>query len=146
MSVRALCYITSDGTVYPCSNCSGSKVLAGGNLMERPFADIWNDDQWPIRAITWNNFLNKTCEGCSVNSQDFFCTGRCPGSSYALNGVLDGCGVSEFQRHSILRREELFRQEVNDHPRILAEQVKLEALQASPKTEPPNLDSLVPPV
>jgi radical SAM protein with 4Fe4S-binding SPASM domain len=146
MSGRGLCYVTSDGTVYPCSNCSGSKVLAGGNLLERPFAEIWNDDEWPIRAITWNNFLDKTCQGCAINSQDFFCTGRCPGSSYALNGVVDGCGVSEFQRQSILRREELFREEVNEHPRIYAEEVKLEALQAaSRRTAAANLDSLVPP-
>lgn len=145
MSGRGLCYVTSDGTVFPCSNCSGSKILAGGNLLERPFADIWNDDEWPIRGITWKTFLEKNCQGCPINSDDYFCTGRCPGSSYALNGVLDGCGVSEFQRHSILRREELFRQEINDHPRIYAEQVKLEAIQALQKGKEPDLDHLVPP-
>lgn len=145
MSGRGLCYVTSDGMVYPCSNCSGSKILAGGNLLERPFADIWNDDRWPIRSITWRAFLANTCDGCPINSEEFFCTGRCPGSSYALNGVLDGCGVSEFQRHSILRREELFRQEVNDHPRIYAEQVKLEASQAL-QSSGPDLGSLVQPV
>lgn len=146
MSGRGLCYITSDGTVYPCSNCSGSKILAGGNLRERAFADIWNDNEWPIRAITWKNFLNKACDGCAINSDEYFCTGRCPGSSYALNGVLDGCGVSEFQRHSILRREELFRQEINDHPRIYAEQVKLEALQAAQNSQQEqDINHLVPP-
>jgi len=128
MSGRGLCYITSDGTVFPCSNCSGGKILAGGNLLERSFADIWNDDLWPIRGITWKTFLEKTCQGCPINSEDFFCTGRCPASSYALNEVVDGCGVSEFQRHSILRREELFREVIHDEPRIYNAQVKMEAL------------------
>ena len=62
-----------------------------------------------------------------------------------MNGVLDGCGVSEFQRHSILRREELFRQEINDHPRIYAEQVKLEALHALQEAQAKDLSQLVPP-
>ena len=128
MSGRGLCYITSDGTVFPCSNCSGGKILAGGNLLERSFADIWNDDRWPIRGITWKTFLEKTCQGCPINSEDYFCTGRCPASSYALNEVVDGCGVSEFQRHSILRREELFREVIHDEPRIYNAQVKMEAL------------------
>lgn len=145
MSGRGLCYVTSDGTVYPCSNCSGSKILAGGSLLEKPFADIWNDLEWPIRQITWKNFLEKTCEGCPINSDDYFCTGRCPGSSYALNGVVDSCGTSEFQRESILRREELFRQEINDHPRIYAEQAKMEALEALGKGQSPDVNSLVPP-
>jgi radical SAM protein with 4Fe4S-binding SPASM domain len=145
MSGRGLCYVTSDGMVFPCSNCSGSKILAGGNLHERSFADIWNDDAWGIRGITWKNFLEKTCQGCPINSDEYFCTGRCPGSSYALNGILDNCGVSEFQRDSILRREELFRREVNDHPRIYAEQVRLEALEAVEKSRQQDLSQLVPP-
>ncbi len=36
MSGRGVCYVTSDGTVFPCSNCSGGKILAGGNLLENP--------------------------------------------------------------------------------------------------------------
>jgi len=146
MSGRGLCYVVSDGTVYPCTNCSGNKILAGGNLLERSFAEIWNDDNWPIRKITWKNFLEKTCEGCALNTEDYFCTGRCPGSSYSHHRVLDGCGVSEFQRQSVLRREELFRQEINDHPRVYAEQVKLEALETLRKNQESNLEALVPPM
>jgi MoaA/NifB/PqqE/SkfB family radical SAM enzyme len=48
MSGRGLCYVTSDGTAFPRSNASGNKILAGGNLLERSFEDIWNDDLWPI--------------------------------------------------------------------------------------------------
>lgn len=145
MSGRGLCYITSDGTVWPCTNCSGGKVLAGGSLLERSFADIWNDDDWPIRKITWKNFLEKTCQGCPINSDEYFCTGRCPSNSYAQTGTLNGCGVSEFQRQSILRREELFRQQINDHPRIYAETVKLEALEALQKSQRQDLETRVPP-
>jgi radical SAM protein with 4Fe4S-binding SPASM domain len=145
MSGRGLCYLTSDGTVWPCTNCSGNKVLAGGNVRERAFAEIWNDDTWPIRQITWKTFIEKNCLGCPINGDEYFCTGRCPGSSYSLHEVLDGCGVSEFQRQSVLRREELFRQEINDHPRIYAEQVKMEALQALHKDQEPDLARFVPP-
>ena len=138
MSGRGMCYVTSDGTVWPCTNCSAGKVLAGGNLRERPFAEIWNDDEWPIRKITWKSFLDKACVGCPINSDEYFCTGRCPSNSFAQNGTLDGCGVSEFQRQSILRREELFRQQVNDRPRIYAEQVRLEALEAARRQQEPE--------
>lgn len=144
MSGRGLCYVTSDGTVYPCTNCSGNKLFPGGNLLDRAFADVWNDDQWAIRQVTWKNFLEKTCQGCALNTEDYFCTGRCPGSSYSHTGTVDGCGVSDFQRQSVLRREELFRQEINDHPRIYAEQVKLEALQALEKSREPILPPIPP--
>jgi radical SAM protein with 4Fe4S-binding SPASM domain len=117
MSGRGLCYITSDGTVYPCSNCSSSALFPGGNLLEKSMADIWNDDSWPIRGVTWKSYLKDVCEGCALNDDTkFFCTGRCPGSSMALNGEVIGCGVSDFQRHSILRREELFREEMKEEP------------------------------
>ena len=116
MSGRGLCYVTSDGTVYPCSNCSASALFPGGNLLEKEFAEIWNDNSWPIRGVTWKSYLNDVCEGCPINDDKFFCTGRCPGSSFALNQEVVGCGVSEFQRQSIVRREQLFRQEIGELP------------------------------
>lgn len=124
MSGRGLCYITSDGMVYPCSNCSASKLFPGGTVLEKPFAEIWEGDSWGIRGVTWQTFLEKTCKGCEINHEDYFCTGRCPGSSIALNGVVDQCGVSDFQRKSILRREELFRSEIRDEPRVFNEDIK----------------------
>lgn len=128
MSGRGLVYITSDGVVYPCSNCSASKILSGGNVHERSFADIWADNSWPIRGITWHTFLEKTCVDCPINDDSYFCTGRCPSSAYALTGALDGCGVSDFQRESIMRREELFREIFYEEPRIYNEEVKAESL------------------
>jgi len=124
MSGRGLCYVDSAGEVYPCSNCSGSKIMSGGSLQLRSFADIWNNDKWEIRGITWKSFEN-TCEGCPISDDSYFCSGRCPGSSYALNGIVNGCGVSEFQRLSIQRREELFRKHIRAEPRVAIEHLKL---------------------
>ena len=124
MSGRGLCYITSDGNVYPCSNCSANSLFPGGNLIEQDFAEVWENDEWPIRGITWKTFLEKTCQGCPINDDEsYFCTGRCTASAYALTGKTDGCGFSDFQKQSILRREELFRTEVQEEPRVYNEDI-----------------------
>ncbi len=117
MSGRGLCYVNSAGDVFPCSTCSGSKVLCAGNLQLASFPEIWESDGWDIRQITWSNFA-RTCEGCPINHDRYFCTGRCPGSSSVLNRTFDGCGTTQFQLQSILRREELFRQNVRAEPRV----------------------------
>jgi radical SAM protein with 4Fe4S-binding SPASM domain len=118
MSARGLCYVDSAGEVYPCSNCSASKILSGGNLRVSDFEPIWEDPAWPIRGITWDSFAD-TCRGCAVADESrYFCSGRCPSSSYALHRELTGCGSSEFQKLSILRREELFREHVHDSPAV----------------------------
>lgn len=116
MSGRGLCYVTSAGDVYPCSTCSGAKALAAGNTRMTPFRDIW-DAEWEIRSVTWETFRS-TCEGCPINDDRYFCTGRCPANSIILNGTTHGCGTTEFQRRSILRREELFRERVQPEPRV----------------------------
>jgi radical SAM protein with 4Fe4S-binding SPASM domain len=117
MSGRGLCYVDSSGDVYPCTTCSGGRVLCGGNVQMKPFADIWEDENWQIRQITWKNF-ERTCEGCPINDDKYFCTGRCPGSSSIHNHALDGCGMTEFQIRSVLRREELFRETIREEPRV----------------------------
>jgi radical SAM protein with 4Fe4S-binding SPASM domain len=121
MSGRGNCYVNSAGDVYPCTTCSGNNVLCGGSLQLSSFADLWENPDWEIRQITWDNF-KKTCEGCPINDDKYFCTGRCPGSSSVHTGRLDGCGASEFQRLSVLRREELFRELVMDDPTLLVGQ------------------------
>lgn len=117
MSGRGLCYVDSAGEVYPCSNCSGSKILSGGNLQMDGFESIWSDVSWPIRQITWDAF-KETCRGCEISSEHYFCSGRCPSSSYALRGALNQCGVSGFQKKSILRREVLLREHVVEQPAV----------------------------
>lgn len=116
MSGRGVCYVNSAGDVFPCSTCSGRKVLCAGNVQLEPFARIWEGD-WEIRQLTWKDF-EKTCEGCSISADRYFCTGRCPGSSSVLNDTLDGCGTTSFQRQSILMRETLFREQVRAEPRV----------------------------
>ncbi|NUT54040.1 MAG: radical SAM protein [Saccharothrix sp.] len=117
MSGRGLAYVTSAGDVYPCSTCSGNKVLCAGNVLMQSFKDIWDGPDWEIRQITWDNFAD-TCAGCPINDDKYFCTGRCPGSSSVYHGTYDGCGATEFQRRSVLRREELFRELVLADPRV----------------------------
>jgi radical SAM protein with 4Fe4S-binding SPASM domain len=115
MSGRGLAYINSGGDVFPCSTCSGNKVLCAGNIMLDSFKSIWDGDGWEIRQITWDNF-KETCQGCPINEDKYFCTSRCPGSSSVYNDRYDGCGATEFQIQSVKRREELFRERVMEDP------------------------------
>ena len=117
MSGRGLCYVNSNGDVYPCSTCSGNKVLCAGNVSWTPFADVWHG-AWDIRGITWDTFA-ETCRGCAISDRRYFCTGRCPGSSSVLHGRFDGCGTTDFQKASILRREELFKERIHAEPAVV---------------------------
>jgi radical SAM protein with 4Fe4S-binding SPASM domain len=117
MSGRGICYVNSSGDVYPCSTCSGNKVLCAGNLRMASFREIWESEDWEIRGITWDVY-RKTCDSCPIDDEKYFCTGRCPGSSSVLTGRFDGCGTTNFQRQSILRREALFRKRVRLEPRV----------------------------
>lgn len=116
MSGRGLCYVNSAGDVFPCSTCAGNKVLCAGNLQMRDFHDIW-EGEWEIRAITWKTFED-ACRGCALNEEKYFCTARCPGSSSIINRNLHGCGATEFQKQSTLRREELFRERIMIDPAV----------------------------
>lgn len=117
MSGRGLCYVDSSGDVYPCTTCSGGRTLPGGNVRMQDFREIWASESWEIRGITWSNFKS-ACEGCPIDDPRYYCTGRCPGSSNVLNGHLFGCGMTEFQRESVLRRESLFREQIAQEPRV----------------------------
>lgn len=117
MSGRGLCYVDSSGDVYPCTTCSGARVLCGGNVQMSSFTRIWRDEHWDIRDMTWANF-RATCEGCPIDDDKYFCTGRCPGSSSVHNGTYDGCGMTEFLIESVQRREELFRATIKAEPRV----------------------------
>lgn len=119
MSGRGVCYVDSSGDVYPCTTCSGSRVLCGGNIRFDDFRRIWQDEPWEIRQITWANFRD-ACRGCPLDEEKYFCTGRCPGSSSVYNDRLNGCGMSDFLKLSVLRREELFRETIRSEPRVEA--------------------------
>lgn len=117
MSGRGLAYVNSGGDVFPCSTCSGNKVLGAGNVKLDSFKEIWSGPDWEIRQITWDNFA-ATCASCPINDDKYFCTSRCPSSSSVYNNTFDGCGATEFQRRSVLRREELFRDLVMPEPKV----------------------------
>lgn len=116
MSGRGLCYVDSSGDVYPCTTCSGARVLCGGNVQMNSFAELWNGN-WEIRKLTWKNFEH-ACQGCPINDDKYFCTGRCPGSSSVHHRTLNNCGMTKFQIDSVLRREALFRESIRQEPRV----------------------------
>jgi radical SAM protein with 4Fe4S-binding SPASM domain len=104
-SGRFLCYICSDGTVYPCTMCAGEEILSPGNLRDRSFAEFWRA-AWEIRTYSWDNFA-ATCKGCVVNDPRYYCASRCPAMSHARNGELFGCGASPFEKLSTITRTAL---------------------------------------
>jgi radical SAM protein with 4Fe4S-binding SPASM domain len=101
-SGRSICYLSSDGTVYPCTSCAGEKIFSPGNIREKPFAEFWRAD-WKIRHYSWDNF-RATCEGCVINAPEFHCSSRCPAMSYARHGEFFQCGASDFQILSTIVR------------------------------------------
>lgn len=115
-SGRYLCYVASDGTVYPCTSCAAEGILSPGTLKGRSFASLWRSE-WEIRRYCWDNFKS-TCEGCVINTPEYYCASRCPALSYARHGQYFACGASDFQiqstivRTAMLRGSELARCEV----------------------------------
>jgi radical SAM protein with 4Fe4S-binding SPASM domain len=101
-SGRYLCYVSSDGTVYPCTSCAGEGILSPGNLRDGGFPALWRSE-WEIRRYSWENF-RKTCEGCVINYPEYYCSSRCPALSYARHGEYFSCGASDFQIQSTIVR------------------------------------------
>jgi radical SAM protein with 4Fe4S-binding SPASM domain len=107
-SGRFLCYVCADGTVYPCTMTAGEEILSPGNVRDRSFAELWRAD-WPIRHYSWANF-KETCKGCVVNDPRYYCSARCPAMSHARNDTLFGCGASDFEKLSLIKRTALLEQ------------------------------------
>lgn len=101
-SGRFLAYICADGTVYPCTMCAGEQVLSAGRIGERPFSEIWRSD-WEIRRFNWDNFA-ATCDGCILNTSEYYCASRCPAMSHARHGEYFKCGASDFEIASTVVR------------------------------------------
>jgi radical SAM protein with 4Fe4S-binding SPASM domain len=101
-SGRYLCYVASDGTVFPCTSCAGAKILSPGTVKEKSFASLWRSD-WEIRRYSWDNFKS-TCEGCVINRPEYYCSSRCPAFSYTRHGEFFACGASDFQIQSTIVR------------------------------------------
>src|SRR5262249_28227228 len=104
-SGRYLAYICADGTVYPCTMCAGEEILSPGSIREVPFSTLWRND-WEIRRYSWDNF-SATCDGCVINTPDYYCASRCPAMSNARHGTLFQCGASAFEVASTVVRTAL---------------------------------------
>ncbi len=79
---RSQCFCTVDWDIYPCYLFYGERKFSTGNVLERPFNEIWNDPS------SFHYFRNKMgsipqCETC-----EYFptCKGGCRGDVYKLTG------------------------------------------------------------
>lgn len=104
-SARFLCYVASDGTLYPCTMCASGNLFPTHSVKDRPFPEVWRSD-WEIRRYSWDNFA-ETCRGCPINDSRYYCASRCPAMSHARNGHYFGCGASEFEKQSTIFRTAL---------------------------------------
>lgn len=104
-SGRYLCYVASDGTIFPCTMCAGEKIFASGSIRDHSFAEVWRSE-WEIRKIKWDNFSD-TCADCQINNDRYYCAGRCPALSHAKHNAFDHCGASEFEIQSMIARTAL---------------------------------------
>jgi len=101
-SGRYLCYVASNGTVFPCTSCAATKILSPGTVIGKSFSSLWRSE-WEIRRYSWDNFKS-TCEGCVINRPEYYCASRCPAMSYARHGNFFSCGASNFQIQSTIVR------------------------------------------
>lgn len=81
-AATSLAYADWEGNVYPCD----SLPVRLGNLLETPFAEIWNS---PIRLSLAASIKASpaSCAGCGDYPG---CLAGCRGLAYAVSGALDG--------------------------------------------------------
>jgi radical SAM protein with 4Fe4S-binding SPASM domain len=80
--------IDQQGNVYPCQFAQEREFLIG-NVRERPFSELWSNDQDPVLAIFRNNndILAGRCRDCpSVKT----CGGGCRVRAYHETGQMGG--------------------------------------------------------
>lgn len=97
---RAVAYVTSDGNIFPCSNCSATGLYMAGNIRRNSFKDIWDNSFRDIRDIKWQHF--NQCKTCDVANKDYFCEFRCPALSKNLHNDPFICGATPYIQKSIL--------------------------------------------
>jgi SynChlorMet cassette radical SAM/SPASM protein ScmE len=78
--------VRSDGVMVPCTMLSHLEL---GRINRDSLADVWRHSPILVqlrrrRTISLMNF--ESCRDCSYTS---YCTGSCPGSAYALTGLVD---------------------------------------------------------
>ncbi len=99
---RTIAYITSEGDVYPCSNCASLGILSTGNVIQKPFEEIWLEGFLEIRSITWKDFHD--CRNCEISKLPYYCPSRCPALSYSKTGEFTKPGCSLYMKGVVLQR------------------------------------------
>lgn len=99
---RTIAYITSDGDVYPCSNCASSSLFSAGNVTTKTFAEIWETGFSDMRRIIWDDF--KLCRECELSVEPYFCPTRCPALSYVKGGQYNEPGCTPYMKKIIKQR------------------------------------------
>lgn len=105
---RTVVYVSSNGDVYPCSNCMASHRYGAGNLDERPFVDIWSSGFDEFRDITFDDY--DACRSCEVAQVGTWCQFRCPPLSSNLHGDEKVCGATEYLKQFMLLTEKYWRE------------------------------------
>jgi len=101
---RSVVYVSSEGDVYPCSNCMSSGVYKAGNIRQQSFLAIWRDGFDGFRTKTFS--AHADCEACPVYKGDVWCQFRCPPLSMNLSGKEEGCGATEYLKIFMLMAHE----------------------------------------
>lgn len=87
------CFISADGSVYPCTLFKEYPEFKCGNITEKSFLDIWNNSSVlkEIRGLEITQI--KTCVDCECFKT---CPGGCRARAYAETHKLDGPMIEEF--------------------------------------------------
>jgi radical SAM protein with 4Fe4S-binding SPASM domain len=99
---RAIAYVSSDGTLYPCSNCAGEGILSAGNVTHTSFEQLWHEGFSEMRSICWKDF--QECMDCELSISPYYCGSRCPALSYVKTGEFLKPGCSPYMRGAVLQR------------------------------------------
>ena len=75
--------IKANGDVLPCLSMQKSDVYIGGNLKERPLANIWNDPKFAV-VNRQPKKLEGQCALCKFRKQ---CRGGCVGTAMAFDSL-----------------------------------------------------------
>lgn len=57
-------YVTAEGDLTPCCNCPDARDVSFGNLLERPFAELWNDRPYREFRRELRDGMPAICAGC----------------------------------------------------------------------------------
>jgi len=66
------CWVSVEGFVTPCCNCSDPRTKNFGNLFEKPIEEIWNSQEYnKFREDLKSGNIPEVCKECIILSGDF---------------------------------------------------------------------------